>query len=148
MIRGADSRHLRFSIIISPSVCPLQSRSHHCIYRPTPSNRTLSLPKISIMSDPYNQYPPNYTSPPPAGAGYPPPGHHDQSQGYGQPAYGQHGYPSPAPTPQYGDAPSGYHAPERTNSYGPPQHGGFQHGQQGGQYGAYDASNPQGHSSY
>ncbi|KAL8871665.1 MAG: hypothetical protein Q9174_002555 [Haloplaca sp. 1 TL-2023] len=85
----------------------------------------------------YNQYPPNYSSPQP---GYPP---HDQSQGYGQQ---QHGYPPPAP--QYGDAPAGFGPPQRVNSYGPPQHGGFQHGQAGGQYGSYDASNPQGQSGY
>ncbi len=96
------------------------------------------------MSNPYNQYPPNYASPAP---GYPPQGqHYDQPQGYGQPAYGQHGYPPLAP--QYGDAPAGYGPPQRVNSYGPPQHGGFQHGQQGGQFGAYDASNPQGQASY
>lgn len=83
------------------------------------------------MSDPYNQYPPNY------------------AQGYQQGApqnYGQHGYPPPAP--QYADAPQGYGPPQRTNSYGPPQQGGFQHGQQGGQYGQYDASNPQGQPAY
>lgn len=88
------------------------------------------------MSDPYNQYPPNYSSPQP---GYPP---YDQSQGYGQ----QQGYPPPAP--QYGDAPAGYGPPQRVDSYGPPQHGGFQHGQAGGQYGSYDSSNPQGQSGY
>lgn len=98
------------------------------------------------MSDPYNQYPPQYNSSAPT---YPPQGQqYDQSQGYGQQGYAQQGYPSPAPTPQYGDAPSGYGPPQRVDSYGPPQQGGFQHGQQGGQYGAYDASNPQGHAGY
>jgi len=48
---------------------------------------------------------------------------------------------------QYG-APEGYGAPARSDSFGPPQAGGFQHGQQGGQYGAYDASNPQGQPGY
>ena len=83
------------------------------------------------MSDPYNQYPPNYSQ------GYPPQG---PPQGYGH-----QGYP---PQPQYGEAPQGYGPPQRTNSFGPPQHGGFQHGQQGGQYGQYDASNPQGQGAY
>ena len=82
------------------------------------------------MSDPYNQYPPNYAQ------GYPPQG---APQGYG-------GYPPQQP--QYGEASQGYGPPQRTNSFGPPQHGGFQHGQQGGQYGQYDASNPQGQGEY
>lgn len=113
------------------------------------------------MSDPYNQYPQNYSSPAHGGQGYPPSGqYHDQSQGggqYGYPpqqqgyppqdqGYGQHGYPPQAQ--QYNDAPAGYGPPQRTNSYGPPQHGGFQHGQEGAQFGAYDASNPQGHPGY
>ncbi|KAL2048376.1 hypothetical protein N7G274_000287 [Stereocaulon virgatum] len=81
------------------------------------------------MSDPYNQYGQNYGQYPPQ-----------------QPQYGhQQGYPPPAP--QYGES-QGYGPPHRTNSFGPPQAGGFQHGQQGGQYGAYDSSNPQGHSGY
>ena len=95
------------------------------------------------MSDPYNQYPgPNYSSPPPAGQGYPPPGqqyghnqgYEQQGQGYGQPSYPQHqqSYGTPG-----------------AEAYGPPQTGGFQHGdQQVGQYGAYDASNPHGQQGY
>lgn len=96
------------------------------------------------MSDPYNQPPPHYGSPAPNHQQYGQP--YDQSQGYNQQGYGQQTYP-PA-TPSYGDAPAGYGPPQRVNSYGPPQNGGFQHGQQGGQYGAYDASNPQGQSNY
>lgn len=83
------------------------------------------------------------------------------NQGYGQypqqPQYGG-GYdsnyndPNAYPQqPQYGQQQGGYGSqpmPQRQDSYGPPQQGGFQHGQQGGQYGAYDASNPQGHAGY
>ncbi|KAK5079230.1 hypothetical protein LTR64_002348 [Lithohypha guttulata] len=79
--------------------------------------------------------------------------------GYGgypqQPAYGQ-GYTDPnayPQNPQYAQQQGGYGAQEfapiqRQDSYGPPQHGGFQHGQAGGVYGQYDASNPQGHAGY
>ncbi|KAK5275305.1 hypothetical protein LTR40_013249, partial [Exophiala xenobiotica] len=42
----------------------------------------------------------------------------------------------------------GFGPPHRQDSFGPPQQGGFQHGQAGGQYGAYDNSNPQGHPGY
>ena len=107
------------------------------------------------MSDPYNQYPPNYSSPAPGAQGYPPPGHQpydqqhgyqQQNQGYGQPGYDQQGYPPHQP--QYGDAPAGFGPPHRVDSYGPPQAGGFQHGQEGNQYGTYDSSNPQGHPGY
>ena len=83
------------------------------------------------MSDPYNQYPPQgyggYNQQPQYGGDY--------NQGYGQ----QQG--------QYGGQ-NEFGAPRRQDSYGPPAAGGFQHGQAGGQYGAYDASNPQGHAGY
>jgi len=93
-----------------------------------------------------NQYPPQQ------GYGYPPP-----APQYGQqqpPQHGQYppqqapspyqssGYGSPPPAPQYGDQ----------GNYGPPQQGGFQHGQVapyqdnkqvGGQYG-YPQQQPQG----
>ena len=100
------------------------------------------------MSDPYNQYS-NYGSPAPSGGqGYPPPSPYDQQQGYQHQnqSYPQQGYPPQGQ--QYVDAPAGYGPPQRVDSYGPPQQGGFQHGQQGGQYGAYNASNPQGHPGY
>lgn len=89
--------------------------------------------------DGYNQYPQG---------GYPPQQQYGQGQQYGggyqQQPYGQQqGYP-----PQGYGAPEGYGAPARQNSYGPPQQGGFQHGQVGGQFGTYDASNPQGHPGY
>ncbi|KPI38560.1 uncharacterized protein AB675_4253 [Cyphellophora attinorum] len=35
-----------------------------------------------------------------------------------------------------------------SDPFGPPQAGGFQHGQQGQQFGGYNQSNPQGHSDY
>lgn len=57
--------------------------------------------------------------------------------------------------PQYGAQYGGqgydsqnFGPPRRADSFGPPQHGGFQHGQQGGQYGDYYASNPQGQPGY
>ncbi|KAL8818687.1 MAG: hypothetical protein Q9191_007887, partial [Dirinaria sp. TL-2023a] len=65
------------------------------------------------MSDPYNQYPPQYAS------GYPPQPGYGQSQGYSQ-----QGYPPPAP--QYSDPSQGYGPPHRADSFGPPQNGGFQ----------------------
>ncbi|KAL2429754.1 hypothetical protein ABEF95_010890 [Exophiala dermatitidis] len=72
------------------------------------------------------------------GGGYPP------QQGYDQ-GYQQHqgppGYGGPPPPDNFGP-------PRRQDSFGPPQHGGFQHGQAGAQFGAYDASNPQGHAGY
>ncbi|KIX08345.1 uncharacterized protein Z518_03001 [Rhinocladiella mackenziei CBS 650.93] len=74
------------------------------------------------------------------GGGYPPQQSYDQ--GYQQQQYGQQGYQSYPPQDQ------GFGPPRRQDSFGPPQHGGFQHGQAGGQYGAYDASNPQGHPGY
>ncbi|KAI9716253.1 MAG: hypothetical protein M1812_005478 [Candelaria pacifica] len=107
------------------------------------------------MSDPYNQYPPNYGSPAPSQGHYPQqgPGYDQQQQqpggNYGyppqQPGYGygaptpdqQGGYPPPAPS--YGEAPYG----QPNAGYGPPAQGGFQHGQQATQYGAYDQGNPQ-----
>lgn len=66
------------------------------------------------MSDPYNQYSPNY--------GYPPQGY--LQQGYPPQGYPQQDYPPQAP--QYGEAPTGYGPPHRADSFGPPQHGGFQ----------------------
>jgi len=98
------------------------------------------------MSGPYNnnQYPnQGYGQQGGYGQGYP-------QQGYGQ----QGGYGEQYPQqPQYGQQQGGYPPqnfgpPQRADSFGPPQHGGFQHGQAGGQYGAYDASNPQGHAGY
>lgn len=79
-----------------------------------------------------------YPQQPQYGGGY--------NQGYNDP----NAYPQ---QPQYGQQQGGYEsqgfAPiARQDSYGPPQHGGFQHGQQGGQYGSYNASNPQGHAGY
>lgn len=87
------------------------------------------------MSGPYdyNQYPQQGY----AQQGYPP----QQPYGHGQQPYG--GYP-----PQQGYPEGGFAPPGRQDSFGPPQHGGFQHGQQGGQFGMYDASNPQGHGAY
>lgn len=70
--------------------------------------------------DSYNQYP----------APYP-------GQGYSQPPYGQQPYPEQSFGP-----------PRRADSFGPPQQGGFQHGQAGSLYGTYDASNPQGNAGY
>ncbi|KIW87969.1 uncharacterized protein Z519_11554 [Cladophialophora bantiana CBS 173.52] len=68
--------------------------------------------------------------------GYPP------QQGYGQQYPPQQGYQ------QYPPQDQGFGPPRRQDSFGPPQAGGFQHGQAGYQYGAYDASNPQGHAGY
>jgi len=72
-------------------------------------------------------------------------GYSQQQQGYDQ-GYNQNynqGYP---PQQSYGQQDFG--PPRRRDSYGPPMAGGFQHGQYGQQYGAYDASNPQGHAGY
>jgi hypothetical protein len=78
------------------------------------------------------------------GGGYPPQqGGYDQNyQGQQQQQYPPQGYS------QYPPQDQGFGAPRRQDSFGPPQQGGFQHGQAGGQFGAYDASNPQGHSGY
>jgi len=94
--------------------------------------------------DQYNQYPQG-------GYGQPQGGYQDQSQqqygGYQQqPQYGQQPYGQQQGG--YGGPEPGFGPPARTDSFGPPAAGGFQHGQQGGQYGAYDASNPQGHGGY
>lgn len=81
---------------------------------------------------------------------------YQHQQGYSQqPSYGQ-GYNDPnqyPQQPQYGQQQQGYGsqqfgAPQRQDSFGPPQQGGFVHGQQGQTYGQYDASNPQGHAGY
>lgn len=96
------------------------------------------------MSDPYNQYSNG-------GQGYPPHGQsYGQSQGYPHQnqGYQQQGDYQQQQQPQYDNAPADYGPPRRADSYGPPQAGGFQHGQQDGQYGAYDASNPQGQTGY
>jgi hypothetical protein len=90
------------------------------------------------MSGPYDTY-----GQQPYGSQYPAQGYNQQSQyppqGYSQqPQYGQ---------PQY-DQNQVFAPPRRADSFGPPQAGGFQHGQQGVAYGQYDASNPQGHSGY
>ncbi|EXJ78538.1 hypothetical protein A1O1_08939 [Capronia coronata CBS 617.96] len=96
------------------------------------------------MSGPYDsysgygqqaQYPPQ----PGYGSGYPPQQGYDQ--GYQQSQYPEQGYSQYPQDQNYGP-------PRRQDSFGPPQHGGFQHGQAGGQFGAYDASNPQGHPGY
>ncbi|RMZ91884.1 hypothetical protein DV736_g866, partial [Chaetothyriales sp. CBS 134916] len=92
------------------------------------------------MSGPYDSYGGNY----------------NQGSQYPQQGYNQGGYPPQQPPQQgyggqqdYNQYPSqNYGPPRRADSFGPPQQGGFQHGQAGGQYGAYDASNPQGHSGY
>jgi len=86
------------------------------------------------MSGPYDAY---------GGPAYNPP------QGFNQYPYGappQQGYPQQ----QYGGGypTQDFGPPHGQDSFGPPQQGGFQHGQAGGQYGAYDASNPQGHAGY
>jgi len=88
--------------------------------------------------DSYNQQP--------YGSQYPAQGYNQQ-----QPQYPSQGYPQ---QPQYGeqypqyDQNQSFGPPRRADSFGPPQAGGFQHGQQGVAYGQYDASNPQGHSGY
>jgi len=84
---------------------------------------------MSGLYDSYNQY----------NQGYPP------QQGYGS----QQGYQQQYPQQSYSSYPEqSFGPPRRADSFGPPQAGGFQHGQAGGQYGAYDASNPQGHAGY
>ena len=128
------------------------------------------------MSDPYSQYPrsqnpqgydhaqgvgapydyPSQTPDYNTSAQYPP-----QQPPYGAPPEtygGQHqsgypqqgGYQAQEGYPGQGDygAAEGFGPPKRTDSFGPPQAGGFQHGYEGGQFGAYDASNPQGHAAY
>lgn len=93
------------------------------------------------MSGPYDSY-----GQQPYGSQYPAQGYNQQqsqypSQGYSQqPQYGQQ-------YPQY-DQNQTFAPPRRADSFGPPQAGGFQHGQQGVAYGQYNASNPQGHAGY
>ena len=91
------------------------------------------------MSGPYdyNQYPQQgYSQQGYPQQGYSQPGY--PQQGYSQPPYDQQqqyhgGYPPQQSYPEGGFAP-----PRRQDSFGPPQAGGFQHGQQGGQFGTYD----------
>lgn len=76
--------------------------------------------------------------------GYPP----QQGYGGGYNNQQQGGYP---PQQGYGggyDQNQNFGPPRRQDSFGPPSHGGFQHGQSGQQFGAYDNSNPQGHAGY
>lgn len=103
------------------------------------------------MSGPYDQYN-QYGSPAPGGQGYGAPqgGYQDPSQQYGgyqQQPYGQQPY-GQQQQGGYGAPELGFGPPARADSFGPPAAGGFQHGQEGGQFGAYDASNPQGHAGY
>ncbi|KAL1980441.1 hypothetical protein VTN96DRAFT_4167 [Rasamsonia emersonii] len=110
------------------------------------------------MSDPYYQH-----SCPPQ-PGYPPSGgqYHDPAQAQ-QPPYGYASQPPQDPNTGYqhpqgsyqppvpyqgGGATEGFGPPRRQDSFGPPTVGGFQHGYEGGQFGAYNASNPQGHPGY
>ncbi|KAL1969281.1 hypothetical protein VTN77DRAFT_9473 [Rasamsonia byssochlamydoides] len=92
------------------------------------------------MSEQYYQH--SY-SPQPSGIQQPPYGYSPNS-GYQHP---QGPYQPPA-SYQTGGAPEGFGPPRRQDSFGPPAVGGFQHGYEGGQFGAYDASNPQGHLAY
>jgi len=81
---------------------------------------------------------------------------YDHPEGYGQQqgGYNNNNYNNAPSAPQhqqqgYGSYPQqGFAPPARADSFGPPQHGGFQHGQAGFNYGTYDASNPQGHAGY
>jgi len=52
------------------------------------------------------------------------------------------------PLPYPSDDSESFGPPRRQDSFGPPVTGGFQHGYEGGQFGAYEASNPQGHMGY
>src|SRR5467141_3181213 len=52
------------------------------------------------------------------------------------------------PLPYPNDDSESFGPPQRQESFGPPVTGGFQHGYEGGQFGTYDASNPQGHMGY
>lgn len=100
------------------------------------------------MSDPYQQYPPQYNSPTPGqGYGAPPPNPaydpnqppqgYPQNQGYGSPApYQQQGHDQPAA--QYGQGSYDQQVAPYGGTYGPPAQGGFQHGQQFGT--GYDAN--------
>lgn len=87
---------------------------------------------------------------PPQQQGYPPaPGPYGGQQ---QPPYQNDGGQAPGPYPPQQGGGGGYDQnfgpPGRADSFGPPQHGGFQHGQAGGQFGQYNASNPQGQPGY
>ena len=158
--RNTESLEWRGHKLVLDSLLPHRVHCNHSTHKTTLHHSLflrliLTSPSSCFeMSDPYNQYPPNYSSPAPGAQGYPAPGQqYDQhqgyqqhSEGYGQPGYDQHNYPQQQP--HYGDAPAGFGPPQRVDSYGPPQAGGFQHGQEGNQYGAYDASNPQGHAGY
>ena len=99
---------------------------------------------ITTMSGPYDSYGGHQYNQPQGYNPYP-------AQGYGQQPPPQHqGYPQQPyyPSQDGGYQDQGFAPPARTNSFGPPQHGGFQMGIQGQQYGAYDASNPQGNAGY
>ena len=81
------------------------------------------------------------------GQSYPQQPQYGQPQGYApQQSYSDpNQYPQ---QPQQGYGAQEFGPPRRQDSYGPPSQGGFQHGQAGGTYGTYDASNPQGHAGY
>lgn len=90
------------------------------------------------MSGPYDSYGSQY---PLQQGGYPP------QQGYNNYQQPQQ-YQQQQPYPPYDQQQHNFAPPRRADSFGPPQAGGFQHGQAGGQFGTYDASNPQGHTGY
>lgn len=99
------------------------------------------------MSGPYDSYGGGQGY----GSQYPQQGYgHGQQQGYPpQQGYDQgQQYPPQQGYQQYPPQDQGFGPPRRQDSFGPPQQGGFQHGQQNYQFGAYDASNPQGNSGY
>ena len=152
---GATSLHAIRSNTFKPSIRnPSLLVPHHTPKTLPPKHLIqtfliiVHIPRVTTttMSDPYNQYPPQQHP-----YGYAPqqPGGFDQYGQQQQQQYPPQQYPGyPPQQPSYNDDPAGYGPPQRTNSFGPPQAGGFQHGQQGGQFGAYDASNPQGHVGY
>lgn len=77
---------------------------------------------------------------------YPPGGPPHQQPPYGYPPQqSQPGYPSHRPSGQDG---GNFGPPRRQDSFGPPAAGGFHLGYEGGNFGAYDASNPQGTATY
>merc|ERR1711939_711236 len=115
--------------LLEPSTYPTSTHTHiHTSFIP------------HIMSGPYDSYG--------GGSGY---GGYQQGGGYPpQQGYGQ-GYP-PQQGYGYGQQQQGYSQqydqnqnfgpPRRQDSFGPPQQGGFQHGQQGNNYGNYDPNAP------
>lgn len=111
------------------------------------SNHQKNLTLYTMSYNNQGGYGQSYPQQPQYGGGYGGGSNYNDPNAYPQqPQYGQQGGYGQQQQGGYGS--QNFGGIQRQDSYGPPQTGGFQHGQQGGQYGAYDASNPQGHAGY